>query len=387
MSKIIYVVADEPGVLELLGLLLRRLDPSWQVTEFSTPAQALTAVRITPPNLILVDQNLSSMTGNQMLESIRQMAPNTIRIIVSAHAQWVEKLGAAHQYLRKPFDLRDIEDRVRHALDAQAYLQDPDLARLMMPLTSFPALPGVYVELLRELDKVDSSLERTAELIRKDGGVFTRMIQLANSPLFSGTSAITEPTAALLQLGTNNVKALVLSLKVFQRYHPLHFPELPVQAIWKHSWKTAHLAQEFCRKKLGESAASDVFFAGLVRDLGCLILMENETERYRDVCKMASRDRKSLLEAEQQAFHATHLELSSFMLRLWGMPETVVEAVTFCSAPWNGPRADRFGPTVALYIADTLSRQQDPPDGFSIPPLNSAYVESVGAQELLEAGG
>jgi HD-like signal output (HDOD) protein/CheY-like chemotaxis protein len=387
MSKIIYVVDDEPEVLEALGLLLRRLDPSWQVTEFLTPAQALTAVRTTPPNLVLVAQNMSSMMGNQMLESIRQMAPNTIRIIISANAQWVEKLGVAHQYLRKPFDLGDIEDRVRHALDAQASLQDPDLARLMMPLTSFPALPGLYAQLLRELDKVDSSLERTAELIRRDGGIFTRMIQLANSPLFSATSAITEPTAALLQLGTSNVKALVLSLKVFQRYHPLHFPELPVQAIWKHSWKTAHLAQEFCRKKLGENAATDVFFAGLVRDLGCLILMENETERYRDVCKMASRDRKSLLEAEHQVFHTTHLELSSFMLRLWGMSETVVETVTFCDAPWNGPRADRFGPAAALYIADTLNRQQDPPDGFSTPPLNSAYVESVGAQELLEAGG
>jgi HD-like signal output (HDOD) protein/CheY-like chemotaxis protein len=387
MSKIIYVVDDEPEELQLLGLLLRRLDPSWQVMEFSTPAQALAVARTTAPNLVLADQNLSGMTGHQMLDSIRQMAPNAIRIIVSAQAQQVENIGAAHQYLSKPFDLRDIEDRVRHALDAQECLHDPDLARLMMTLTSFPALPGLYLELLRELDKVDSSLERTADLIRTDGGVFTRMIQLANSPLFGGTSAITEPTAALLQLGTSNVKSLLLSIKVFQHYHALHFPELSVQAIWNHSWKTAQLAQEFCRKRLGENAATDVFFAGLVRDLGCLILMENETERYRDVCKMASRDRKSLLEAEQQVFHATHLELSSFMLRLWGMPETVVETVTFCNAPWNGPRADRFGPAVALYIADTLNRQQDPPDGFSTPPLNSAYLGSVGAQDLLEAVG
>ena len=88
MSKIIYVVDDEPEVLELLGLLLRRLDASWQVMEFSTPAQALTAARTTAPNLVLADQNLSGMTGHQMLDSIRQMAPNTIRIIVSAQAQW-----------------------------------------------------------------------------------------------------------------------------------------------------------------------------------------------------------------------------------------------------------------------------------------------------------
>src|SRR5579872_5112734 len=141
MSKIIYIVDDERGVLQELGLLLRKLDSSWQVAEFSTPERALSAVRTNPPNLVLADQDMPGMTGSQMLESIRQMAPNTIRIILSSHSQQVEKIGAAHQYLRKPFDLHDLEDRVRHAMDAQALLQDTALARLMIPLTSFPALP------------------------------------------------------------------------------------------------------------------------------------------------------------------------------------------------------------------------------------------------------
>jgi HD-like signal output (HDOD) protein len=384
MSKIIYVVDDESDVLQTLGSLLRRLDPTWQVTEFSTPQQALSTVRTFPPNLVLSDEQMPGMTGSQLLESTRQLAPNAVRIILSSHAQRLEGIGVAHQYLGKPFDLHDVESRVEQALDAQICLQNTELARLMMPTTSFPALPGIYVELLRELDKVDCSLERTADLVRKDGGVYTRLIQLANSPLFSGPGTVTEPMAALLQLGTSTVKALVLSLKVFQSYNSLNFPELPVASIWEHSWKTAKSAQEFCRKKLGENAANDALLAGLVRDLGCLILMENEPERYREVCKMACRGRKSLLEAEFEAFHATHLEVSCFMLRLWGMPKTVLEAVTFCNAPWNGANADLFSPSVALYVADILRRREKPPDGFLTPEPNSAYLQSVGAQELLE---
>jgi HD-like signal output (HDOD) protein len=326
-------------------------------------------------------------TGSQMLETIRQTAPQTVRIIVSAEAGFADKICAAHQYLCKPFDVGDLGNRIRQALDAQASLQNPDFARLVTSLASFPALPAIYLGLVRELEKVDSSLERAADLINKDGSVLTRLLQLANSPLFRGTSAITESIDALFQLGTSNVKALVLSLHVFHSYHPLRFPEMPVEALWNHSCQTARLAQKYCRKKLDETAANDAFFAGLVHDLGCLILVENATERYRSVCAMAARDRKSLLEAEQQVFHATHLELSTFMLRLWGMPETVTQAVAFSSAPWNGPSPNRFDPTVALYMADTLSRQQHPPDGFVTPPLNLDYLDSVGAQELLEASG
>jgi HD-like signal output (HDOD) protein/CheY-like chemotaxis protein len=385
MLKKIYIVDDEPDVRELLRDLLRGLDPSWQVTDFSTPAQTLAAVENSPPDLVLADQKMPGMTGSQMLELIRQTAPQTVRIIVSAQAGSVEKICAAHQYLCKPFDIGDLGQRVRQALAARASLQNPDLARLVMSLNSFPALPGVYLELVRELEKEDSSLERAAELINKDGSVLTRMLQLANSPLFRGTSVITDSLGALLQLGTSNVKALMLSLHVFQSYHPLHFLEMPVDVLWNHSCQTARLAQEFCLKKLDKDAADDAFFAGLVHDLGCLILMENGAERYRGVCTLATQEKKPLFEAEQQVFQVTHLEISSFMLRLWGMPETVTEAVTFSSAPWNGPSPHRFNPAVALYMADTLSRQQQPPDRFVTPPLNLDYLDSVEALDLLEA--
>jgi HD-like signal output (HDOD) protein/CheY-like chemotaxis protein len=382
MSKIIYLVDDEPGVLQILGALLRQHDLGWRVEEFSTPTQVLAAVKIAPPHLVLADQRLPGMTGGQMLETIRQMAPQTIRIIVAAQGGFDDKIGAAHQYLSKPFDPRELENRIRQALDAQSSLQNPDLARLMTSLNSFPALPAIYTELARELEKADSSLERAAELISRDGSILTRVIQLANSPLFRGSSPITESSEALLQLGTSNVKALVLSLHVFRSYRPLRCPEMPVEAVWNRSLKTARLAQELCRRKLGESAANDAFFAGLVLDLGCLILMENDPERFRRVCQTAIRERKPLLEVEQEVFHASHQELSAFMLRLWGLPQAVIHAVAHCHAPWSGPGGNQFSPTVALYMADILTRQKDPAYGFVTPALNEDYLRSVGAPDV-----
>jgi hypothetical protein len=72
------------------------------------------------------------------------------------------------------------------------------------------------------------------------------------------------------------------------------------------------------------------------------------------------------------------------MLSLWGMPQAVVEAVTYCDAPWNGPRGNEFTPTVALYMANILSRQQSPPDMFITPELERSYLASVGAPDVRE---
>lgn len=382
MSKIIYLVDDEPGISQELSVLLKQHDPSWRVEEFTSPSEALAALKPAPPHLVLANQKLPGMTGSQLLETIRQTAPHTIRILLAAQAGVAEKIGAAHQYLRKPIDARDLESRVRQALDAQASLENADLASLVMSLNSFPALPAIYSLLTRELERADASLERAAELISQDGSILTRVIQLANSPLFRGNRPITEAAEALLQLGTSCVKALVLSLHVFQSYRPLRCPEMPVEAVWNRSLKTARLAQELCRRKSGENAANDAFFAGLVLNLGCLILMENEPERFRRVCQTAIRERKPLLEVERGVFHVSHQELSSFMLRLWGMPETVIHAVSHCNAPWNAPGGKHFSPTVALYMADILTRQESPASEFVSAELNSDYLKSVGAPSI-----
>ena len=382
MSKLIYIVDDEPGVLQVLGLLLRRLDPNWRVVEFSLPSQALTAIRQNPPHLVLSDHEMPEMSGTKLLDRIRQISPSTVRIMISSHVGFSAKLGAAHQYLGKPCAVQEVENRVRQALAAQDALQNPQLAHLVASLTSFPVLPSLYADLIRELDSEDSSLERIAGLLEHDGGLLTRVLQAANSPLFRGSTTVTDPKSALLELGTSNVKALAFSMHVFEHYQRMHFPEMPVELLWRHSCSTARLARQLCMRPLGEGPANDAFFAGLVHDLGCLILMESQPERFRALCQKAQQEGKPLWQAEKEVFHATHEDLSAFMLRLWGIPEAVAKAVTYHNTPWHSARADQFSPTVALYMADIVTRQQSPPDRLVTPDLDRGYLESVGAPDL-----
>lgn len=383
MSRLIYIVDDQPCVLAALGYLVRTFDPNWEVREFYTPTAAIEAVRKSPPHLVMTDQTMPLMMGSQLLDVVRQIAPATIRIIISGHAAQTDKIGAAHQYLSKPFDLREIERRIRQALNAQETLANPELARLVTSLQSFPALPGTYTELLRELEDDESNSVRAAGLLNRDGGMLTRILQLANSPLFRGDHAVTNSFDALMVLGVSTVEALVLSLHVFRSYDQLHFPEFSLELLWRHSWETARLAGEMCRKKgLGDAAAHEALFAGLVHDLGRLILMENRTAEYRATCQRAVQEQKPLVEVEKQIFHVTHGELSGFMLRLWGLNPAVIDAAIYCDAPWESPNNKQFNPTVALYVANILTRQSNPPDPFITPELNREYLTAMGALEL-----
>ena len=301
--------------------------------------------------------------------------------MISSHVGFSKNLGAAHQYLGKPCAIHEVESGVRQALAAQDLLQNPQLARLVASLTSFPVLPSIYADLIRELDSEDSSLDRIAGLLEYDGGSLARVIQAANSPLFRGRSVVTDPRIAIFELGTRNVKALVFSMHVFEAYQRMHFPEMPVELLWRHSCSTARLARELCRKTLGDSPANDAFFAGLVHDLGCLVLMENHIESFRTLCQTAQQEGKPLCQAEKEVFHAAHEDLLAFMLRLWGIPDSVVDAVAYHNAPWESPHANQFNAAVALYMANIVARQQCPPDRLITPELNWEYLEVVGAPD------
>ena len=378
MSKLIYLVDDKPGVRHVLASLLRVIEPNWRIAEFTSAAEALAAVRRSTPNVILADQSMPGMSGAELLDKVREMGAPAIRIIISGYLTHAERIGAAHQYLRKPFKHVDMVNLIRQALHAQEGLRNKDLARLVTSLSSFPVLPGPYHELIKELDKDDATLARLAELLSRDGGSLSRVIQLANSPMFGGAQVVSDPRQALLQLGTSCVKALVLSLHVFQNYQKLNFPEIPLDVLWRHSWQTARLAQELCREELGGNAANEAFFAGLVHDLGCLILIENEPDRYRAACQIARRDRVPLVAAEQQVFQASHLDLSSFMLRLWGMSDAVIDAVTHCEAPWNAPQGNAFGVPAGIYLAHMFVCRQDPRPEFFVPDLDKDYLTRIG---------
>ncbi len=322
---------------------------------------------------------MPEMTGGQMLDLIRQIAPATVRVLLSSHVGHAERLGPAHLHLGKPCSLPALETTVRHALAAQEALQNPELARLVASLRRFPVLPSACADVLRELDNDDSTLDQTAEPSGRDGGGFTGIVQGGDSALFGGVGGANVPRTALVELGTRNAKALAVATCVFKACRGPHVPEMPVDLLWRHSCSAAKLARELCRKSLGEGPAGDAFFAGLIHELGCLVLMKNDAEAFRALCQEAQREGKSLRQAERERFHAAHEELSVFILRLWGIPEPVVEAVAWHNIPWEGPHPERFSPTVALYMANIITRQWRPPDKLLTPPLDREYLESVGA--------
>lgn len=387
MSTLVYVVDDQPEVLESVLLLLENIDPAWRVEGFTSAAAVLAAVKAQPPDLVLSDHHMPEMPGGTLLEEVRVAAPKAVRIIMSGYVD-VNALSAvvsAHQYIAKPFDLLQIKDLIERTFAARRRMEEQGLQELVTALRSLPSLPHIYYSVLKELRDERSSADAIAQLVAQDAGLSSKLLQVANSSLFGPGSLVSSPFDAVMCLGTEMITAVVLSQELFRRYEEIPSQEIDLPRLWNHCWQVAHLAQRIClERELPQAKADEAFLAGILHEVGKLILIDNFPEQFKAACQAALQARAPLTPFLLETFHAAPAHLAAYLLELWGLPGSVVQAVACQEHPENDSSGE-FSLATALYVADQVATRKSPPDSFAIADWNAECLQAVGCEPDLTA--
>ncbi|HEX3718988.1 MAG TPA: HDOD domain-containing protein [Verrucomicrobiae bacterium] len=387
MQPTIYIVDDQPEVLETAILVVRGVMPEALVTGFTNPEKALAAIQSNPPRLILSDQIMPGMQGSELLEEVRLAAPGTLRIMMSGYValDQLHVITSAHQYVAKPFDALELKELLRRTFAAQDRFGDKRLQFLVTSLRSLPSLPQVHHTLLSELQDNRGASATIGQMISQDAGLSAKVLQLANSPLFGREYVVSNPAEAVVCLGTRMIAAVVLAQSLFKHYKATRHQELDVSKVWNHSWETAALAQRYCREKaLPRSDGDEAFLAGLLHETGRLILVDNFPTEYQSACEAARKENLSLTDALAKTFGTTPSQIAAFLLDLWGMPPGAVQAVSELDRAARQSATD-FSMASALYIADQMATRNSPPDQFLAAEWDADYVRSIGCPPEVEA--
>src|SRR5262249_53086902 len=134
---------------------------------------------------------------------------------------------------------------------------------------------------------------------------------------------------------------------VFCRYDPSALKPFSLDALWAHSHFTGELAWCIANaEQANAQTVQDAALAGLLHDIGKLILAAHVPEAYRDVLARAAQEGQPLWQVERAALGATHADVGAYVLGLWGIPDPVVEAVAWHHRPSDCPAG--FGPLTAV---------------------------------------
>jgi len=146
------------------------------------------------------------------------------------------------------------------------------------------------------------------------------------------------------------------------------------------------LAQKITKEETEDLAlAGDAFIAGVLHDIGKLILLCQMEGRYKKVLENAVQENLAIHEAEYNLLQATHCRIGAYLIGLWGFNATVLEAVAFHHALNEYP-AKGFTPALAVHFADVQYYGYKKEDAIGSPPvLNEDFISASGLEDRLES--
>jgi putative nucleotidyltransferase with HDIG domain len=304
---------------------------------------------------------MPGMDGRQLLEEVEKRYPHAVRVVLSGSVGATEALGSlrpTHQYLSKPCDADTVKNTIERALRLRELLPQEKVGNLLSQTGSVPSLPALYAEIMQELNSADCEIGKVAEIIARDAGMTAKILQLANSAFFGLRGQVSTSSDAIFRLGLDVVKALVLSVQVFSAFETEHVKRLKLNRVWPHSLSTASLARKIAVKQNAAPEIVDTTFtAGLLHDVGKLILAANVPDEYHQVLTRAETAKIKDWQGEYIAFGVTHAEIGAYLIGLWGLSDTLVDAIAHHHRPERSS-GRKFGPLAAVHLADALEHHR-----------------------------
>jgi HD-like signal output (HDOD) protein len=314
-------------VLERFRRALLERERDWQVRLERTTDDGMTAFQDWQPDAVIAGVHPPAVDGVDMLARVRDERGEVIRIAIgdaTLNENSLRTLKIAHRVVPETIAAADFVESLRRALLLRDIVSPAPLRKLLGELGSLPAVPHVYSELTRRLADPSVSVVELADLVSEDVGLAAQVLRMANSAYFGRERSVTGLTDAAARLGTRLLRSLVLTAELYGGFNLPKSYAGRMDEFQRHSALVARIASSLEPRAAWKD---DAFSAGLLHDVGKLLLMSRIAERYEAIEEEAMESGRELFDVEAQHLGAHHGTIGACLLGMWGLPSTILEAV------------------------------------------------------------
>ena len=230
--------------------------------------------------------------------------------------------------------------------------------RFIEKMDQIPSLPAIVSRLITVVNSSESSAEDVAELIEKDTAITSKVLRLANSAFYGIPRSVSSVQSAVVILGFNTLKSIVLSASVLNLFSSNKTTQaFDRTRFWKHSIVCALAAKTIAQSMLGRIGIDpqSAFCAGIMHDVGKLIFELFTPKEYADVRVHSLQKKISLMEAEVATMGISHADIGRILADKWALPLDLEYAIVHHHQPLA---ANKIKELVSLiHIADAVSHR------------------------------
>ena len=231
-------------------------------------------------------------------------------------------------------------------------MDDLRLEALVRQVRDLPALPAAVVRVMQLTDDPKAGMADVARALGSDQSLAVRVLRLANSAFYGSSRRISTVSEAVITLGMRTTRNLVMATSCQEMLEQgVTSYALPRGALWRHSLACASAAQALAQRARYR-ATEEAFVAGLLHDIGKVVLDTYLKEQFAHVFIRAVGGKLTFAEAEREVLGFDHAEAGARLLERWNLPASLVTAVRWHHAPLEDPSSSLL--PCLVHVADAV---------------------------------
>lgn len=228
------------------------------------------------------------------------------------------------------------------------------LKKLIDKVTGLPTLPQMFETLNRMLVNPRTSAKDVAQVISTDPSIASKVLKVVNSPFYGFPSRIATITHAIVILGFNTIKSIVLSSTIFDIFKKdTGDAEFNYLEFWKHSIGVGASARVISRM-VGMKEQEEAFIAGLLHDVGKLVILQYMPEKAKEIMAYVRANNCLISQAEEKVLGVTHAEVGAWLGDRWNLAKGLVDVCRFHHNPALSSQFQKMCSIV--HLADIITR-------------------------------
>jgi len=188
------------------------------------------------------------------------------------------------------------------------------------------AMPAIAMQIIQQLDNPNFSVAQIAKMIEQDQSIVARILRVANSPFYGFQKKISTVELAIIVLGTNAIKEILYGFSVKRIFNKIVAVGFDIEKFWEYSLYCA-AASKVIARRLGYKLAGEAFIAGLMHDLGILIIVQYFAQDYKKINQLLLINNMTLIEAEGKILHTNHTEIGAWIAQRWNLPDRLTTSI------------------------------------------------------------
>lgn len=199
--------------------------------------------------------------------------------------------------------------------------------RRLDTIHELPTLSTVAMKLSQLLMDINISAKDVAEVIQYDQAIVTKLLKMVNSAFFGFSNKVSSVQHALMLLGFNTVRNAIIAIDVINALTTNNkIKGFDISAFWHHAIGVAVLSR-YLDEETGHRFREDVFTAGIIHDIGKIIMAHYFGDQFQAVMETMNREKINFWEAEHRHFPMNHADVGSQLAKRWHLPEAMCDVI------------------------------------------------------------